>query len=158
MGDQAFLSVSTEILGFLSIFKKSQASAPFEALKSVGLLTCQGVRLPVQMRLGPRAFSRDCREISDIPLSCDMKDEPAFMTLQGNPTLFLVRESRYPLKVRQQIQGSSHIQIAEGRLLLRCLWEGGLPLNRILGINSLLEMIWDAWSFLRVPVLKLVFL
>ena len=30
--------------------------------------------------------------------------------------------------------------------------------NRILGISSLLEMIWGAWSFPRVPVLKLVFL
>ena len=29
--------VSTEILGFLSIFKKSQALAPFAALKSMGL-------------------------------------------------------------------------------------------------------------------------
>ena len=29
--------VSTEILGFLSIFKKSQASAPFDTLNSVGL-------------------------------------------------------------------------------------------------------------------------
>ena len=28
---------STEILGFLLIFKKSQASAPFEILNSVGL-------------------------------------------------------------------------------------------------------------------------
>ena len=35
--------VSTEILGFLSIFKKSQASAPFEALKTVGLSRCQGM-------------------------------------------------------------------------------------------------------------------
>ena len=35
--------VSTEILGFLSIFKKSQASTPFEALNSVGLSTCQGM-------------------------------------------------------------------------------------------------------------------
>ena len=30
--------VSTEILGFLSIFKKCQASAPFEALKISGPL------------------------------------------------------------------------------------------------------------------------
>ena len=30
--------------------------------------------------------------------------------------------------------------------------------NRILGIRSLLEMIWCPWSFPRVPVLKLVFL
>ena len=35
--------VSTEILGFLSIFKKCQASAPFEALNSVGLSRCQGM-------------------------------------------------------------------------------------------------------------------
>ena len=35
--------VSTEILGFLSIFKKNQASAPFEALNSAGLSRCQGM-------------------------------------------------------------------------------------------------------------------
>ena len=35
--------VSTEILGFLSIFKMSHASAPFEALNSVGLSRCQGM-------------------------------------------------------------------------------------------------------------------
>ena len=35
--------VSTDILGFLSIFKKSQASAPFEELNSVGLSKCQGI-------------------------------------------------------------------------------------------------------------------
>ena len=35
--------VSTEILGFLSIFMKCQASAPFEALNSLGLSRCQGM-------------------------------------------------------------------------------------------------------------------
>ena len=74
------------------------------------------------------ALSRDCTEDSDIPLSCEMKDETAFKPLQGNPTFFRVRESWYPLHVRQQIQGPSHILISEGRLLLRCLWEGGLTL------------------------------
>ena len=34
--------VFTEILGFLSIFKKSQASAPFEALISMGLSRFKG--------------------------------------------------------------------------------------------------------------------
>ena len=79
------------------------------------------------MRLGPRDFSRDCTEDSDMPFSGEMKDEPAFKPLQGNATFFRVRESRYPLQLRHQIQGPSHIPIAEGRLLLRCLWEGGLP-------------------------------
>ena len=86
------------------------------------------MRTPVQMRLGPRAFSRDCTEDSDIPLSCAMKDEPTLKPLKGNPIFFRVKESQYPLHVRQQVQGPSHILIAEGRLFLRCLWEGALPL------------------------------
>ena len=39
--------VSTEILGFLSIFKKSQASSDFEALNSMSLSRCQGMRGPL---------------------------------------------------------------------------------------------------------------
>ena len=39
--------VSTEILGFLSIFKKSQASSAFEALNSTSLSTCQGMGGPL---------------------------------------------------------------------------------------------------------------
>ena len=73
------------------------------------------------MRLDPRAFSRDCTEDSDIPISCEMKDEPAFKALQGNPAFFRVRESWYPLHVRQHILCPSHILIAKGWLFLRCL-------------------------------------
>ena len=87
-----------------------------------------GFEAPCPDELRPRAFSWNCTEDSDIRLFCEMKDEPAFKPLHGNPTFFRVRESRYPLHVKEQIQGSSHILIAEGRLLLRCLWEGGLPL------------------------------
>ena len=87
------------------------------------------MRPPVQMRRGTRVFSRVSTEDSDIPSSCEMKDEPAFKSLQGSPTLFLVRESRYPLHLRQQIQGPSHIPLAEGRLLLRCWWKVGLPVQ-----------------------------
>ena len=87
------------------------------------------VRPPVQMSLGPRAFSRDCTEDSDIPLSCEIKDESAFKGLQGNPTFFRVMESRYPLHVRPQIQVPSHIMIAEGRLLFRCLFKVGLTVE-----------------------------
>ena len=82
------------------------------------------------MRQGTRAFSRDCTENSDIPLSCEMKDEPAFKPLQGNLTFFRVRASWYPIHLRQQNQGPSHIPIAEGRLLLRCLGKVGLPLQK----------------------------
>ena len=81
------------------------------------------------MRRVPSAFSRDCTEDSDIALSCEMKDEPAFKPLQENLTLILVRESRYPLHLRQKTQGPSHIPIAEGRLLLRYLFKVGLTVQ-----------------------------
>ena len=63
--------VGTVILGLLSIFKKSQASSPYEALNSVCLLRVQrDVRPPVQMRRKPMAFSRVSTGDSDMPSSC----------------------------------------------------------------------------------------
>ena len=83
------LLVATVILVFLSIFTKYQASSPFEALNSVHLLKSQmDVRPSVQKRLRTMAFSRVSTGDSDIPSSCEMKEEPAFMALQGNPTFF----------------------------------------------------------------------
>ena len=71
--------VGTVILGFLSIFKKSQASSPYEALNSVGLSRVQrDVIPPVQMRRIPMAFSRVYKGNSDMPSFCEMKDEPEF--------------------------------------------------------------------------------
>ena len=81
--------VGTVILGFLSIFKKGQASSPYEALNSVCLSRGQrDVRPPVQMRRKPMAFSRVSTGDSDIPSSCEMKDEPEFKPLQGNRAFF----------------------------------------------------------------------
>ena len=83
---KAHFLVGTIILGFLSIFKKSQASLPFEALNSVCLSSCQGDMIPpVQMRWRPTDFSRASTGDSGIPSSCDMKQEPKFKPLQGNP-------------------------------------------------------------------------
>ena len=81
--------VGTVILGFLSIFKKSKASPHFEALNSVCLSRSQSdMTPPVQMRRRPTAFSRVSTGDSDIPSSCDMKHEPKFKPLQGNPDFF----------------------------------------------------------------------
>ena len=81
--------VGPEIFVFLSIFKKSQASSPYEALNSVCLSRVQrDVRPPVQMRRKPLAFSRVSTGDSDMPSSCEMKDEPEFKPLQGNRAFF----------------------------------------------------------------------
>ena len=83
---KAHFLVGIVILGFLFIFKKSQASSPFEALNSMCLSRYQSdVIPPIQMRLRTTAFSRVSTGDSDIPLSCEMKHEPEFKTLQGNP-------------------------------------------------------------------------
>ena len=59
--------VATVILGFLSIFNKSQSLSPFEALNSTCLSRYQvDVRPPVQMRWGPSAISRVSTRESDI--------------------------------------------------------------------------------------------
>ena len=88
-GDRGSLSTWNSDIGLLSIFKKSKASTPFEALNSVCLSRCQSdVFSPVQMRRRPTAFSWVSTGDSDIPSSCDMKHEPKFKPLQGNPAFF----------------------------------------------------------------------
>ena len=83
------LLVGTVILGFLSIFTKSQALSPFEALNSAHLSNSQmDVRPSVQKRLRNMAFSRVSTGDSDIPSSFEMKDEPAFKALQGKTAFF----------------------------------------------------------------------
>ena len=81
--------VGTVILGFLSIFKKSQASSPFEALNSVCLSRYQSdVIPPVKRRRRTTAFSRVATGDSDIPSSCEMQHGPEFKPLQGSPAFF----------------------------------------------------------------------
>ena len=71
--------VGTVILGFLSIFKKSQTSSAFEAMNSVCLSRCQReVIPPVQMRRRTTAFYKVSTGNSDNPSYCEMKVEPDF--------------------------------------------------------------------------------
>ena len=86
---KAHFLVGTLILGFLSIFKKGQASSPSEALNSVCLSRYQSDGIPpIQMRRRTMAFSRVSTGDSDIPSSCEMNHETEFKTLQGNPAFF----------------------------------------------------------------------
>ena len=124
------LLVGTVILVFLSIFTKSQASSPYEALNSAQLSKSQmDVRPSVQKRLRTMAFSRVSTGNSDIPSSFEMKDEPAIKPLQGNPAFISVRASRGPFPLRQKTQPPSHIPTSYRRFPLRCLWKAGLPLQ-----------------------------
>ena len=81
------------------------------------------------MKRGTRVFSRFSKGDSDIPSSSEMKDEPAFKPLQGNPIFFVVRASQYPPHLRQETHGPSDIPVAEGRLLLKALWKVHIPLQ-----------------------------
>ena len=124
------LSMCHNDIGIPINFLKSLALSPFEALNSTCLSRCQrDVRPPVQMIQGPGAFYIISTGVSDSPSSCEMEDEPSFKPLQVNQALFRVRASRWTFHLRQQIQGPSHIHIAEGSLVFRCLWKVGLPLQ-----------------------------
>ena len=82
-GTEGHFLVGTVILGFLTIFKKGQASPAFEALKSASLSRCHmDVRPRVQMRWRTRALCWVSTGDSDILSSFDMKDEPAFQPLK----------------------------------------------------------------------------
>ena len=50
-------------------------------------------------------------------------------TLEGNLDFFLIRASRGPFRLKHKTQGPSHIHIPKDKLLLRCLWKDGLPLQ-----------------------------
>ena len=105
-GPEVHFIVGRVTLGFLSIFKECQPSSPFKAMNSVCLSRCQSdVTPPIQMRRRPMAFSRVSTGDSDIPSSSDMKHEPKFKPLQGNPAFFCVRVSRGPFNLRQETQG-----------------------------------------------------
>ena len=153
------LLVGTDILVFLSVFTKCQALSSFEALNSAHLSNSQMYMRPsVQKRLRTMAFSRVSTGDTDIPSSSKMKDESAFKTLQGKPAFFWVRASRGPLYLRQKTQSRSHITISEGRLLLRCLWKAGLPLQSKTGNHSHPQMIWGARKFPQAVLMKLMIL
>ena len=85
----AHFLVETVFLGFLSIFKMSQASSPLEALNSMCLSRYQSdVIPPIEMRRRTVAFSTISTGDSDIPSSCEMKQEPEFKPMQGIPAFF----------------------------------------------------------------------
>ena len=89
MGDQGSLSSFHRDIGVPINFQEYSGLGTFSSIELCGPLEAsRDVRPPVQMRLEPRALSRDCTEASDNPLSCEMKDEHAFKPLQGNPTFF----------------------------------------------------------------------
>ena len=86
---KAHFLVGTVILGFLSIFRKSKISSPFEALNSVCLSRYQSDLIPpIQMRRRTISFSRVSTGDSDIPSSCEMQHEPEFKPLPGSPAFF----------------------------------------------------------------------
>ena len=151
--------IGTVILGFLSIFKKSKASSPFEALNSVCLLRCQSDMIPhVQMRRRPMAFSRVSTGDSDIPSSCDVKHEPKFKPLQGNLAFFWVR-----LFAVHSTWDRKH-SVPLTYLLLRenTTWGACGKLAHLFSqsqeISCHLETLCVAWNLLRAAVLKWIFI
>ena len=111
------------------------------------------------MSRGPRSFSRVSSGDSDNPSSCEMKHEPAFKPLQGNPAFFRVRASLGPLHLRHQTPVPSLIPVDERRLLMRGLWKVCIPLeskpgNQLSSRDDLeyTELSWNSCPEFFVPL------
>ena len=77
-GGQASLISWHSYIGIPSNFHEVSGMSPFEALNSAQLSKSQmDVRPSVQKKLRNMALSRGSIGDSDIPSSCEMKDEPA---------------------------------------------------------------------------------
>ena len=149
----------TVILGFLSIFNKSLASSPFEALNSVCVSSSKrDVMPPVKMRRRLMAFSMVSTRDSDILSSCEMKDD--LLSSQ-------CREIRHSFKsghLSVHSTWGSKLRVSLTYLLLRAASSWGAcgklayVFSRSQGISSHLKMIWGSRHFPRDAVLKLVFL
>ena len=114
--------VATGILGCLSVFKRSQATSPFEALNSAWLSSFpRDVRPPVEMRRGTRAFARVATGVQTSLHLERCKTSLHSNHCMGNQALFHVRASRCPFHLRLQNQGPPHTHIAERSVLVRCL-------------------------------------
>ena len=137
---------------------KSQASSPFEALNFAHLLRFQrDVRPPVQRRKRPRAFSMVSTGDSYISSSCEMKYEPTFKPLQGNPAFFESgqleihstwgRKNRVPLTYLLLREVSSWG--ACGKYAYLFIWKQGMILIlRWYGVHrTFLKLLyWNWWS------------
>ena len=89
MGYQVSLSSFHRDIGIPINFQEDSSLISFSSLElHRPLEVSRDVRPPVQMRRGTNVSSRISTQDSDIPSSCDMKHEPKFKPLQGNPAFF----------------------------------------------------------------------
>ena len=147
-GCQAYFIIWNSYIGIPSNFQEESCIHTFWSNElSAPLDVSKGCEALCPERWRTMAFSRVSTGNSDIASSCEMKDEPAFKALQGKPAFFWVRASRGPLYLRQKTQSRCHIPISEVRLLLRCLWKAGLPLQSKAGNHSHPQTIWGARKF-----------
>ena len=147
------------ILGFLAIFKNSQASSTFEAVNSTWLLSCQRDLRPLfEMRWRPRAFCRVSTGDSDILSSCDMNDEHALsLCTEIWPSLeswHLGVHFAWSIKHRVPL---TYIFLRENSSCGACGMMAYL-FSRRQGMSSHLQKIWGARIFHPVALLKLMFL
>ena len=89
MGDQGSLSSFHRDIGIPINFQEESSLVTFSSLEiHRPLKVSRDLRPPVQIRQGTRVSSSISTQDSDIPSSCDMKHEPKFKPLQGNPAFF----------------------------------------------------------------------
>ena len=148
----------------------SDIGIPINFHEESGIITFWSIELclPLEVSMYVRTLSRWDGQL-DLPLDSPQGIHTSLYLVWWKTRLHLshVREIRPSLEsghLRIHSTWGSKLRDHLTYLLLREGYSWGACgklayfFNRILGIRSLLEMIWRPWSFPRVPVLKLVFL
>ena len=116
--------VAAWVLGFLSIFKRSQVSSPFEALNSVCLSRCQrDVRPPVEMS-GELGLSLGNPWVFRHPFTLEDAGQACIQVTAGKSGLISSQGISVSIPHIAANSGSlSLVPKTERSLLLRCLWK-----------------------------------
>ena len=159
MGDQASLSSFHRDLGIPINFQEEAGLINFRSIELRGPLeVSRDVRPPVQMRPSTTAFSRVSTGDSDMPsfvrwkTSLNVSHSREFW--KSFESRLLAVHSTWDRKPRDLL---TYLLLRENSSWVAYEKLAHLSSQRQ-GIGSHLEMIWVAWSFSRVAVLKLIFI
>ena len=123
----------TIILGFLTIFKKCQASSTFEALNYVSLLTCQRMWGRLFRSGGDLGISVGSIQAFRHPFILWYERWACIKDSAGKSGLLWIQGISLSISLEAKNTGPSKIQILEGKLLVRCFWKVGLLLQSKIG-------------------------
>ena len=123
------LLFDTVILWFLTIFQNCQASSSLKQWNPRGSRIVKGMWGPFSSWGGDLGLSVESLQGTQTSFHLWYERWECMKPLHENLAFFRIRAYRGPFRLKHKTQAPSHIHIPNRKLLLRCLWKDGLPLQ-----------------------------